>query len=66
MRNNLSSLITLSHVQKRLYRPEDVFELSRVTRLEQVRTDIYETAREGAIIVARQIASLILEKQKKG
>ena len=66
MRNNLSSLITLSHVQKRLYRPEDVFELSRVTRLEQVKTDIYETAKEGAQIVAKRIAQLILDKQKKG
>ncbi|MBR1564625.1 MAG: glucosamine-6-phosphate deaminase [Paludibacteraceae bacterium] len=65
MRNNLSSLITLSHVQKRLYRPEDVFELSRVTRLEQVKTDIYETAKEGSQVVAKRIAELILDKQKK-
>ena len=66
MRNNLSSLITLSHVQKRLYRPEDVFELSRVTRLEQVKTTIYETAKEGSKEVARRIAKLIQKKQKKG
>ncbi len=65
MRNNLSSLITLSQVQKRLYRPEDVFELSRVTRFEQVKTDIYESASRGAKHVARHIADLIIEKQKR-
>ena len=66
MRNNLSSLITLSHVSKRLYRPGDVFELSRVTRLEQVKTTIYETSKEGAREVARRVADLIIKKQKKG
>ncbi len=65
MRNNLSSLIKLSHVSKHLYQPEDVFELSRVTRHEKIKTSIYETEQEGARIVAEQIAAVIKEKQAK-
>ncbi len=66
MRDNLSSQIVLSRVSKKLYQPDDVFELSRVTRLEKVRTHIYETAPEGAKYVAEQIADVILQKQKRG
>ncbi|MCM1035387.1 MAG: glucosamine-6-phosphate deaminase [Paludibacter sp.] len=65
MRTNLSSLITLNHVAKKLYQPDDVFELSRVTRMELVRTNIYKTAKEGAKAVAQQIAAIILDKQKR-
>ena len=43
MRTNLSSQISLSHVARRLYKPDDVFELSRVSRTEKVKTSIYET-----------------------
>ncbi len=63
MRNNLSSLIKLSHVAKHLYQPEDVFELSRVTRLEKINTSIYETEADGARYVAEQIAAGIRAKQ---
>ncbi len=66
MRNNLSSLIKLTHVSKHLYQPEDVFELSRVTRLEKISTSIYETEQEGARRVAEQIAAVITAKQKEG
>ena len=38
MRTNLSSQISLSHVAKKLYKPDDVFELSRVSRMEKVKT----------------------------
>lgn len=65
MRTNLSSLITLSHVAKKLYQPDDVFELSRVTRMELIRTTIHQTPREGAKAIAQQIASIILDKQKR-
>ncbi len=63
MKTNLSSQITLSRVSQNLYKPNDVFELSRVTRLEKVRTEIYETAHEGAIRIANYIAQLIIQKQ---
>ncbi len=63
MRNNLSSKITLSRVSKRLYRPDDVFESSRVTRFEQLKTNIFETSTEGAVAIAREMATLIRAKQ---
>lgn len=63
MRDNLSSLINLNHVDRHLYQPGDVFEQSRVTRMERVPTTVYETAREGAVEVAHQIANLIRAKQ---
>ena len=66
MRNNLSSQISLSRVMKRLYRPDDVFELSRVTRYEQLKTTIYETASQGAKAIAKEIAELIRSKQLCG
>ncbi len=65
MRDNLSSQIVLSRVSKKLYQPSDVFELSRVTRLEKVRTNIQETALEGAKYTAKQIADVIQYKQKR-
>ncbi len=63
MKTNLRYQITLSRVSRNLYKPNDVFELSRVTRLENVRTEIYETAHEGAIRIANYIAQLIVQKQ---
>ena len=66
MKFNLSTQISLSHVSKKLYCPDDVFELSRVTQLEQIRTTIYETNSEGSIVVAKRIASLIREHQQAG
>ena len=66
MRTNLSSQISLSHVAKKLYKPDDVFELSRVSRMEKVKTTIYETGKEGAIAVAQHIAELIAQRQKEG
>lgn len=65
MRTNLSSQITLSRISKALYQPNDVFQLSRVTRLEKVKTEIYETATSGSIRVANYIAQLIINKQQK-
>ena len=65
MKANLSSEISLSHVSRRLYCPDDVLEQSRVTRLEQARTTIYETARQGAAKVADYMADRIREKQQQ-
>ena len=64
MRNNLSSSIVLSTVQSNLYQPQDVFEQSRVTRLEHIPTTICENAKDGARRVADEIANLIITKQK--
>ena len=66
MRTNLSSQISLSHVAKKLYCPEDVYELTRVTRMEKVKTVIYETGKQGAIAVAQHIAELVAQYQKEG
>ena len=66
MRTNLSSQISLSHVARKLYKPEDVYELTRVTRMEKVKTTIYETGKEGAIAVAQHVAELIAQHQKEG
>ncbi|MBQ0057506.1 MAG: glucosamine-6-phosphate deaminase [Bacteroidales bacterium] len=66
MKDNLSSQITLSHIARKLYQPDDIFEQSRVTRLEKIRTSIYDTPAEGAKHVARQIADIIRAKQAKG
>ena len=65
MRNNLSSLITLTRVSGKYYQPDDVFELSRVTRLEKIPTEIFETEKKGAKKIATEIATLIRKKQEK-
>ncbi|MBQ7209807.1 MAG: glucosamine-6-phosphate deaminase [Paludibacteraceae bacterium] len=66
MRNNLSSLIKLSQVSRKLYVPDDVFEESRLTRAEKIKTTIFETAAEGAKNIAREIAELIKSNSKAG
>jgi len=66
MRTNLSSQITLTRVSKRYYQPDDVFDLSRVTRYEKITTEIFENEKNGSIIIAEEIAELIKEKQSKG
>ncbi|MGB4414814.1 MAG: glucosamine-6-phosphate deaminase [Paludibacter sp.] len=66
MRTNLSSQITLTRVSKRYYQPDDVFDLSRVTRYEKIATEIFENEKNGSLIIAEEIAELIKEKQSKG
>lgn len=63
MRTNLSSEITLTRIPKRYYQPEDVFELSRVTRYEKINTEIFNNEKQGAKKVAAEIAELIKAKQ---
>lgn len=65
MKTNLSSEIALSHVSRRLYCPDDVFEQSRVTHLEQTPTTIFESARAGAVAVAAYIAVQIRQHQQE-
>lgn len=66
MRLDISSQITLTRVSKKYYQPDDVFELSRVTRHEKVRTEIFENEQQGSRSIAAEIAALIRDKQERG
>jgi glucosamine-6-phosphate deaminase len=66
MRLDISSQISLTRVSKKYYQPDDVFELSRVTRHEKVRTEIFENENQGSRSIAAEIATLIREKQERG
>lgn len=60
---DLSSKIALERIPTRYYRPADALEATRQARYEKLRTDIYETEKKGAWIVAQEIASAIKAKQ---
>lgn len=62
MRFDLSSKIKLNNISERYYRPDDVIELSRVTRNERIPTEIFSTEKEGSEYLAKEIAALIREK----
>ena len=66
MKTNLSSHITLTRIPKKYFQPEDVFELSRVTRFEKIPTEIFDNEAVGAVHVANEIATLMVEKNKLG
>lgn len=66
MKTNLSSQICLNRVPTRYYKPENAFDESVLTRFEKIPTDIFESAEEGAIHVAKEIAKAIKEKQGAG
>ena len=66
MRLDLSSQIVLDRVPQRYYRPENEFELSALTRLEKVPTQIYESSVEASTHIAKEIADRIKGKQSKG
>lgn len=66
MKLNLSSEISLSRVSRRLYCPGDVFEQSRVTRMEQIPVSIFESARSGCAEAADTIAQRIQSRQRSG
>nr|MBP8967331.1 glucosamine-6-phosphate deaminase [Paludibacteraceae bacterium] len=53
----------MTRIPRRYYQPDDVFELSRVTRLEKIPTEIFDTEKEGSAKVAEEIAALIKTKQ---
>ncbi|MFV0537433.1 MAG: glucosamine-6-phosphate deaminase [Dysgonomonas sp.] len=63
---DLSSQIVLDRVPQRYYRPENEFELSALTRLEKVPTQIYESSVEASAYIAKEIADRIKGKQSKG
>lgn len=66
MKANLSSKITLRHIPRKYYQPQDVLELSSITRFEKLPTEIFDDAVAGAKKVAKEIAQGIREKQSKG
>jgi glucosamine-6-phosphate deaminase len=66
MNTNLSSQITLNRVPRRYYEPADAFERSALTRYENIPADIYESAGEGSIKIAQEIAQEIRSKQTAG
>lgn len=61
---DLSSKITLERIPQRYYRPVDVLDATRQSRFEKLRTDIYETDEEGSKSVSKEIAEMIISKQK--
>lgn len=64
MKTNLSSQITLTRIPTRYYRPENAYEYSVLTRFEKIPTSIYESADEGSMTIAKEIATEIRKKQK--
>lgn len=66
MKTNLSSQITLTRIPTRYYRPENAYEYSVLTRFEKIPTSIYESADEGSITIAKEIATQIRKKQVSG
>ncbi len=65
MKANLSSKITLRHIPRKYYQPQDVLELSSLTRFEKLPTEIFDDANEGAKKIADEIAEAIRAKQAK-
>ncbi|MDO9152852.1 MAG: glucosamine-6-phosphate deaminase [Paludibacter sp.] len=66
MNFNLSSKITFERIPERYYRPSDAFENLRQTRYEKLRTEIYNNEKEGARVIACEIAELIISKKNAG
>lgn len=63
MEKNLSSRIVLHQVPRKYYQPDDVLELSGISRFEKVKTEIFDTAIVGGEKIACEIADLIRKKQ---
>lgn len=66
MKANLSSKITLRSIPRKYYQPDDVLELSSLTRFEKIPTEIFDEATDGAKKIADEIANAICAKQAKG
>ena len=66
MKFDLSSQITLTRIPERYYNPENAFEHSVLTRYEKVPTTIYQSANDGALALATQVASMIRKAETKG
>jgi glucosamine-6-phosphate deaminase len=66
MKTNLSSQITLTRIPAQYYRPENAYEESVLTRMENILTIIYESADEGSFAIANEMAIQIRKKQATG
>ena len=64
MKANLSSKITLSRIPKQYYHPDNAYEQSILTRYEKIPTDIYDSADEGSLAIAKELAMQIRAKQQ--
>ena len=60
---NLTSQITLNHVNAKYYKPKNEFEQSALTRLEKIPTAIFENAEEASRHIAQEIAQTIRQKK---
>ena len=61
MRLNLSSMISLSEIPERYYRPQNTYEETLLRRFENIPTNIYRTNDEAAECIANEIAKDIRE-----
>lgn len=66
MKPNLSSQIVLHQIPRKYYQPDNVLELSGISRYEKIQTNISDTPTEGSLLVAQEIAALIRKKQSNG
>ncbi|MCC8153532.1 MAG: glucosamine-6-phosphate deaminase [Tannerellaceae bacterium] len=66
MKTNPSSQITLTRIPTRYFKPENAYEHSVLTRYEKIPTTIFESADEGSIAIANEIAKQIRKKQEEG
>lgn len=66
MQTDLSSQITLERIPGKYFRPKDAFELAALTRFEKINTKIFESAKEGSVAIAREIADEIRKKYDAG
>jgi len=64
MKANLSSKIKLTRIPKQYYHPENGYEQSILTRFEKIPTYIYDSADEGSLAIARELAGQIRAKQQ--
>lgn len=64
MQFDLSSKITLERIPERYYRPVDAIDKIRQTQFEKIDTEIYDDEILGAKHVAKEIAQIILQKNK--
>lgn len=66
MKTDLSSQIVLDRIPARFYQTSDPLELTALTRFEKINTKIFESAQDGSLAVANEIAQLIKQKQQNG
>ncbi len=66
LRTHLSSAIHLTQIPERYYRPKNALERAMLCRFEQIPTEIFTDARQGAQSVAWNIVHEIKQRQSEG